>query len=118
MSENKRRIVSLFAGILLCTALIQTACAAWNPTNWNSNTGNATAWSPADWNANTGAVTTWNPADWNANTGTVTTRNANTEDKNIKSKVWGSADDSFSPSDFMSGLISQNGIQLPKTQNN
>lgn len=115
MSENKRRMVSLFVGILLFAALMQTACAAWNPTNWNSNTGNATAWNPV---TNTGTVTSWNPADWNANTGTVTTRSATTENGNVKNTVWGSPDGSFSPSNFMSGLISQNGVQLPIIQGN
>lgn len=112
MSENKRRVVSLFVGILLFAALMQTACAAWNPV---TNTGNATAWNPV---TNTGTVTSWNPADWNANTGTVTTRNATTENGNVKTKIWGSPDCSFSPSDFMSGLISQNGVQLPQIQGN
>ena len=113
MSKNKsRRIISLFVGILLFAALMQTACAAWDP-NWNSNTGDATAWNPMYLGSNPGNVLGLNPADWNANTGTVTTKSGNTKDRSIRETVWGSGDDSFSPSDFMTGLISQNGILIP-----
>jgi len=63
MSENEGiRIVSLFVGILLCTTLTQTACAAWNTPNWNANAGNTTVWNTINENK-TKDITTWNSAD-------------------------------------------------------
>lgn len=105
MSENEGiRMVSLLVGVLLCTALMQTACAAWNP------------------------------ADWNTNTGTLTTWNATTENITVKNTTWGSPDGFLPPSDLMntpaqssdfvnipkfsdlmSGSLSRDGIQFPRT---
>lgn len=53
MSKNKgMRIISLFVGVLLCMALMQTAFAAWSIPNWNAFTGSG--------NATTEKIETWN----------------------------------------------------------
>jgi hypothetical protein len=121
MSENEGiRIVSLFVGILLCTTLTQTACAAWNTPNWNANVGNTTVWNTPNWNTNAGNTTVWNTIN---------------ENKTEDATTWNSTDGSLPPSDLMNtpipsssfvnvpkfsdllkGSISQNGIQLPRIQ--
>jgi hypothetical protein len=86
MGENEGiRIVSLFVGMLLCTALMQTACAAWNVPDWNANTGNVTSW------------------------------NATTENKTTENTAWGPTDGSLPPSDLMNAPVqSSNFVNVPK----
>ena len=108
MSENEGiRIVSLFVGILLCTTLTQTACAAWNTQSWNANTGNTTVWNTINENK-TKDFTTWNSADGSLPPSDF----MNTP---IPSSNFVSAP-KFS--DLLSGSISQNGIQFPRIQKN
>jgi len=106
MSENEGiRMVSLIVGILLCTALTQTACAAWNTPNWNANAGNTTVWNTINENK-TKDITTWNSAD-----GSLPPSNLMTTPIPSSNFV------SFPKfSDLMSGSTSQNGIQFPTIQ--
>jgi hypothetical protein len=106
MSENEGvRIASLLVGMLLCMALTQTGCAAWNVANWNLNAGNSTV------------------------------LNTTIENKTVESTTRSSTDGPLPSSDLinnpvqsdnlvnypnlsnlLSGSISQNGIQFPKIQ--
>jgi hypothetical protein len=102
MSENKNiiKVISLSILMLLLTALLQPACAAWDTTNWEKMIGSAPAWT------------------------TITDKTVNEE------TTWSSTDGSLPPSDltknsdlppelvgisdfpnFVSGSTSQNGIQ-------
>jgi hypothetical protein len=111
MSENEGiRIVSLFVGILLCTTLTQTACAAWNTPNWNANAGNTTVWNTTVWNTinenKTKDVTTWNSTD------------GSLPPSNLMNTPIPSSNFVNVPkfSDLVSGSISQNGMQFPRIQ--
>ena len=106
MSENEGiRIVSLFVGILLCTTLTQTACAAWNTPNWNPNAGNTTVWNTINENK-TKDVTTWNSTDGSLPpSDLMNTPIPSSSFVNVPKF-----------SDLLSGSISQNGIQLPRIQ--
>jgi hypothetical protein len=61
MSKNTGiKVVSLFVGMLICMALVQTAFAAWNTPNWNSAKWKAPNWDASNWSANIGNSTTYN----------------------------------------------------------
>ena len=105
MSGNEGiRIVSLFVGVLLCTALMQTACAALNMANLNPNAGNVTAWNNTTGNK---AVvnTTWSSSDGSLPPSNLMNTPAQSPNFINAPKF----------SDLMSGSLSLNGLQFPKT---
>jgi hypothetical protein len=105
MSGNEgKRIVSLFVGVLLCTALMQTACAAWNIANWNPNNGNVTSWNTTTGNQ-TIVNTTWSSSDGSLPPSNLVNTPAQSPNFVNVPKF----------SDLMSGSLSLNGLQFPKT---
>lgn len=106
MSENDGiRIVSLFVGVLLCTALMQTACAAWNIGNWNQNAGNIT-----EWNATTANRTIENTT-WDSMDGSLPS--ADLINTPVQSPDFVNAHKFY---DRVSDSISKNGMQFPRIQ--
>ncbi len=106
MSENKGiRIVSLLVGMLLCTALMQTACAAWNIPNWNENTGNVPVWTTTTENKTTEDTSTWSSTDGSLPSSDI--MNTPVQSSNFVNVP------KFS--DFVSGSTSLNGMQFPRT---
>ena len=106
MSKNTGiKVVSLFVGMLICMALVQTAFAAWNTPNWNANAGNTTVWNTINENK-TKDVTTWNSTDGSLPpSDLMNTPIPSSSFVNVPKF-----------SDLLSGSISQNGIQLPRIQ--
>jgi hypothetical protein len=128
MSKSKRmKVASLFAGLLLCMVLMQTAFAAGNQNNFTvnfTNTGNmnnsSVTISPiitqtdlAKGNVIADNTTTGNATNENANTGNATNENANTGNTIVDNKPAGNAAvNSVSPSGYSTGLTAGSGTQL------
>lgn len=104
MSENEGvRIASLLVGMLLCMALTQTACAAWNEENWNQNAGYSTILNTTIENK-TLESTTWSSTDGYLPSSDLINNPAQSANPVNSPKL----------SNLMNGPIFQNGIQFPK----
>jgi hypothetical protein len=82
MSRNKViRAVPILVGVLLCLALMQTACAARYSPYLNADKENPTIWNSPNLNADMGNLATWNLPSLDTATGIPVTQSVKKEGK-------------------------------------